>query len=187
MFGTIVLIARKFKDGVFGLVALSSIALLITVKGSGFEDLLRCQAGFFVGCLTAWAAGQFPGRLHPIVATLTAGALLLFLVCKRDPALDPLILPITAALIVTLVASETGVLKRFLYHRWLVGLGTISYSVYMSHEAIIWFANQIFRVGLKRPEHAVDGQTVPMTSAIETLLATAIVVLAVVCVRALPV
>ena len=185
VFGMIVLTARKFKDGVFALVALSSIALLVVVKGSGFEDLLRCQAGFFVGCLTAWAAGQFHGRLHPIVVTLTAGAMLLFFVRKRDPALDPFILPITAALVFTLVASGTSVLKRFLYHRWLVGLGTISYSVYMCHEAIIWFANQIFRVGLKRPEHAVDGQTVPMTSAIEAFIAAAIVVLAVVCVSVL--
>ena len=77
-------------------------------------------------------------------------------------------------------ALAGAILKTWLNSRLLIGLGTISYSVYMCHEAIIWTSSQIFRLLLKRPEHIVNGQTAPLTGVVEAMIASAIVIFCVI-------
>ncbi len=179
IFALIVMTAGKYRRAVFGIVAVGSMLLLISIPGSGYFDLVRCEAGFFIGCLTAWSVRETRVRLPWIAPILIFAALIIFLCLKKEAALDPLIYILSALLIFALVLSE-GPLTVLLKTKLLVGLGAISYSVYMCHEVIIWLANQVFRVLLRRPEHIVDGQTVPLTSGGEALFAGAIVLLIVI-------
>jgi peptidoglycan/LPS O-acetylase OafA/YrhL len=98
--------------------------------------LVRCIAGFFIGCLTA-VLFEFTNyrfaRRPPLIA---ASAILLFLIVKVNPAFDPVIYLLSALLILAIVLTDGG--KLILQARWLVWLGTISYSLYMSHWLIIW-------------------------------------------------
>ena len=93
---------------------------------------------------------------------------------------------LAAVLIASLVLSKKGPLKQALSHRSLTWLGAVSYSVYMSHAAIEWVANQIIRVTLKKPEIIADsGKSTPQLTAIETLLACIVIVAVVLLVSAL--
>lgn len=74
----IVMTTARYKQIVFCVIAVVSTWFLISVPGSGYFDLVRCEAGFFVGCLTAWTAQETRLRL-PGVADLgihSAGLLL---------------------------------------------------------------------------------------------------------------
>jgi peptidoglycan/LPS O-acetylase OafA/YrhL len=52
IFGLAILLFRQQKKYIFFIVAFVSIALLATQNTYGFENLLRCLGGFFIGCLT---------------------------------------------------------------------------------------------------------------------------------------
>jgi len=56
-------------------------------------------------------------------------------------------------------------------------LGSVSYAVYMSHEAILWITNQFIRVILKKPEIIILNQSIPQLNTIETLMAWGVVTL----------
>lgn len=130
-----------------GFAAIAAIALILILLGqtSGFELLLRCMAGFFIGCLTALAAGHL--RLVPpaYLSLLPLLALLAFLQLKPKGEYDSAIFLLTAALLLCLAMRRDGLLNRILQHRMLVWLGTISYALYMSHTPVTWFLQIIVR------------------------------------------
>jgi peptidoglycan/LPS O-acetylase OafA/YrhL len=76
-------------------------------------------------------------------------------------------------------ASQDGWLHSLLKLKFLTWLGTISYSVYMSHTAVIWAINQVFRVALKRPVLFLDDRMTPQLPFVATLIAYVCVVLCV--------
>ena len=189
VFGLVVLCLHKFKTLVFALLSLSALALLVTESTQGFDSLLRCLAGFFIGCLTAQAISRLKAtvqlpRLIPLLAT---GLLLLFLLFKTSKAWDPLIYALSALLITALVLTPDSAVNRVLRLKGLTWLGALSYSVYMSHAAIVWTINQVFRVVFKMPEIVAaggDGKSTPQISGLTTLAACAVIVLAVLLVSA---
>ncbi|MFT2658073.1 hypothetical protein, partial [Escherichia coli] len=52
IFGAIVLCLPRIKNLLFSLLAMASLLMLVTNATFGFGDLLKCLAGFFIGCLT---------------------------------------------------------------------------------------------------------------------------------------
>ena len=101
----------------------------------------------------------------------------IFLHNKTTEYFDVTIYFLTSVLIVSLVFSEKGILKKIFNLRLLVFLGEISYSVYMSHTAVIWIVNQVLRVVLKKPEIAVaGGRITPQLSQVESVAATLVIV-----------
>ena len=71
-------------------------------------------------------------------------------------AWDLLIYPLSVCLIGSLALSGQSSTKAILNSSALTQLGTVSYSLYMSHAAIEWAANQTIRVILHKQEF-IDG------------------------------
>ncbi|WP_457825754.1 hypothetical protein, partial [Staphylococcus aureus] len=60
IFGAIVLCLPRIKNLLFSLLAMASLLMLVTNATFGFGDLLKCLAGFFIGCLTAFTVQRLP-------------------------------------------------------------------------------------------------------------------------------
>jgi peptidoglycan/LPS O-acetylase OafA/YrhL len=179
MFGCVVLLSRKgYQYLVFSLIAIASVVLLVSAAGFGFEDMLRGLAGFFIGCLTAVAVKNLTLKVSRFASALLFLAIIAFLQFKPHKAYDVTIYFLTAGLIGALVLQKNGLLNSVLRLKIFVWLGSISYSLYMSHEAVEWIANQIFRVVLKAPEIiAPSGRSIPQLSGLSAILGVSFIVI----------
>jgi peptidoglycan/LPS O-acetylase OafA/YrhL len=170
LFGVILLCVKRAHILIFALLSLGSLTLIITKNTHGFTYILQCFAGFFLGCLTAFFAKRSTLKLPSLIAFLLFMSIIVFLILKKDNDYDPVIFLLSALLIFTIVKSEGGLLKQMLNFKILTWLGTISYSVYMSHSAILWGMNNAIRLFVKRPEIiGVDGKSIPNLTLVETL------------------
>jgi peptidoglycan/LPS O-acetylase OafA/YrhL len=178
IFGCVVLLSRKgYQYFVFSLIAIASVVLLVSAAGFGFEDMLRGLAGFFIGCLTAVAVKNLTLKVSRFASVLLFLAIIAFLQFKPHKAYDVAIYFLTAGLIGALVLQKNGLLNSVLRLKIFVWLGSISYSLYMSHEAVEWIANQIFRVVLKAPEIiAPSGRSIPQLSGLSAILGVSFIV-----------
>jgi peptidoglycan/LPS O-acetylase OafA/YrhL len=179
VFALTVLFAARIKHMVFAIFVATSIALLVTKHTFGATDLVRCIAGFFTGCLTAAAYGKFSPRMHAGWSAALIVALVVFLAVQTNSRLNSLTDLLTAALIWSLAASKHGWVHSLLEGRVLTWLGTISYSIYMSHPAVIWGFNQVFRVVLKRPVLFLDDRMTPQLPFAAALVSYSLVVICV--------
>ena len=120
--------------------------------------------------------------MPPSAVVLAFLGLVSFVALKTPGERDYVIYFLTAALVLAIVTSRDSLWKAALRWKTLTWLGTISYSLYMCHWLILWCANQVFRVVLKRPEVMVGGRSTPSLSLSETIVAqtTAIAVVLVV-------
>jgi peptidoglycan/LPS O-acetylase OafA/YrhL len=179
IFGCVVLLSRKgYQYLVFSLIAIASVVLLVSAAGFGFEDMLRGLAGFFIGCLTAVAVKNLTLKVSRFASALLFLAIIAFLQFKPHKAYDVTIYFLTAGLIGALVLQKNGLLNSVLRLKIFVWLGSISYSLYMSHEAVEWIANQIFRVVLKAPEIiAPSGRSIPQLSGLSAILGVSFIVI----------
>lgn len=174
LFGLVAICCGRHRIVAFAVLAVGALAFIIAGAADGYSWLLRCEAGFFIGCLTAFAFENTDRRFVWLPPLLAGAAVVLFLMVKTNPIFDPAIYLLTSILILSIVLTEGG--KATFQSKWLVWLGTISYSLYMSHWLIVWSFNQVFRVIFKRPEIVVDGVRVPQLSLVETVLASAVLI-----------
>ncbi len=180
VFGLAILFFNQLKIYIFSVLAFASLIMLATKSTLGFDNLLRCYAGFFAGCLTASAIRNSKILVPHYLSTLIFISIVAFLQLKTTKDFDISIYLLTATLIASLILSPKGLLNKVLSSKVLTWLGALSYSVYMSHAAIIWVVNQFFRVVLKRPEMIdADGIIHPKLSTVEALIACAVIFLAV--------
>lgn len=150
-----------------------------------FVNLLRCFAGFFAGCSVAMLSSRFNVKINPIYSLLSFIMLALFISLKKPFAQDWIMYILSGLLILTLVKSDGGISRRILNFKAFVWLGTISYSLHVSHFAIIWFINQVVRFTLRRPEVSVSGVMAPRLTIFETSIAYAVVIASVLIISAL--
>ena len=170
-FGLIVLFFGNIRYVIFVAISLVSLALLVTNFSFGSERLLRCFIGFFIGCLTCGITTRTNVSLPPILSLLAFLAIVVFIASRRDGDREILIYFLTALLIIAICLSKPSNFRKILKFNLFTWLGRISYSVYMSHAAVIWFVNQIFRVLLKKAESVgMDGKAYPQLSIPETLI-----------------
>jgi len=180
LFGLVVLCAGRLKQMLFLCLAFVAILLLIFRLGGGYDSLLGCVGGFFVGCCVAELVERAKVRIPSVVSSVFALMLILFLSFKTDQRYDLLVICITALLIFSLVLGPGGYLGWFLSGKIFVWLGSISYSLYMSHVFVIYLTEQILRrlIGF-RP--AVEGGQfslqVPIWSAVVAYGVTILVIL----------
>ena len=180
VFALTVLWLRAWRLAMFGLLAAGALALLVSGATGDFDNLLKCLAGFFLGCLTAAFTSRVRPRLPALTVPLAFAAMLAFLLVKPSHSGDLAVFPLSVLLVLALVASREGGVSRVLRHPRLVWLGTVSYPVYMSHAAVLWVANQIVRFTTDGPEAAdASGRLIPQMPLGLTVLA-ALAVLAVV-------
>lgn len=180
VFGLIALYYKRAKIFLFGALAAFSVIMVATNLTFGMEPLLRCFAGFWLGTLTGWIVDKTKAKIPDVFAIGIFAGLILFLQFKRPHQWDYLVYFLTAALIVTLVRADKQILNRALNHGMLVWLGTISYSIYMSHAAVGWGINQVIRVILRRPEVILpDGRSTPQLTGAETAVAYIVMIVCV--------
>lgn len=180
LFGLVVLFAARARNLVFLGLAVFALAALITQSLPGYGDLLHCLAGFFIGCLTAHLTTRLRLRLPSYAPLVAATAFVAFLYLKTDKHHDPAVYLFSAVMILTIVWSAGGIARELLNSRPLQRLGTVSYSVYMCHSAVLWVFNFILGKLLKRPEVMVNGKTAPALAVGETFVCYCLVVVAVV-------
>lgn len=172
VFGLIILYFKKYRIQVISIIFIFAMFFLSTPSNFGNIHLLRCFAGFFLGCLI-WhfirhTKYEFPKYFSLLILFL----LMAFLQLKSKSNLDPLIFFITATLVTSLVASPTGWLNRLILKKSFIWLGEISYSIYMSHTFIIWLTSNILKRLMRRPEILrIDGVWAVSLSGIETVIA----------------
>lgn len=184
VFAACILLIKKSNVIFFAVLSFISLLMLITKNTFGFDQMLLCFGGFFIGCLTAKFTKGIKKNLPNFYSVIAFFTLISFLHFKTTENFDLLIYLLTATLIATLVLSKNGILKTILRFRFLTWLGTVSYTVYMSHSAILWVVNQVIRVVSKKPELVVNGLSTPQLSQLEALFACVVVVLIVLIVSA---
>ena len=97
--------------------------------------------------------------------------MILFLQFKKYEELDIAIYFLTSALIVSIVLSKGGGLRKVLNTYLLKLTGLISYSIYMSHAFIILIFEILLRRFFKKPEiHTPDGKPITSLTDYETLM-----------------
>lgn len=177
IFALTVLWLRAWRLVVFVLLATGALTLLASGAAAGWENILKCAAGFFLGCVTAALVQHRPQRLPAWTVPLAFFIMLAFLLTKPPHLLDLAIFPLSVALVFALVSAGDSGLTRTLRRPALVWLGTVSYPVYMSHAAMLWVANQIVRFSGTRPEAAdATGRMIPQLPLSLTILAALAVV-----------
>lgn len=174
VFGLLTLMFGRSKDIAFAGVTALALWALATGNAQDHEPLLKCLAGFFLGCLVAQTARHRPAmRSGPVFPVLLL--LLGFLAFKPDGRYDILVFPLSAALVLSLVRSPQGATARALRLRPLVWLGSISYSLYMAHASVLWAANQGVRLWSDLPDWTgPDGRDIPQLPLAPALLAVAL-------------
>ncbi|WP_019923032.1 acyltransferase [Duganella zoogloeoides] len=179
LFALILLFAKKAKDIVFLVIVVVSLFMLASGQTFGTVELLRCFAGFFLGCLTAKLMNKLTFQVPGYCAYIVILIIGIYLQFKPLGSYDLFIYLLTVLLILSLVLAKDGPAKEMLRAKVLIWLGSISYALYMSHTIVIWVANQVFRFVLKRPEIMIEGKSYPQLSTVETGVAIVIVMAAV--------
>lgn len=170
-FALIVLWFRAFKTYIFALIAIISIYVLCAFNPEDYNFMLRCLAGFFVGCLTAFAVQTAQNKLYAAMSWLIPIAIVWIVMIASSAqgytGTALWIYPASAVLIGSIVLSPANVFKKILSHAWLVWLGTLSYSLYMAHGAVLWGYQQVIRVLFHRPELMIHQISTPQFSPLE--------------------
>jgi peptidoglycan/LPS O-acetylase OafA/YrhL len=175
VFGVFVLTLKTYKEYIFFALALIAVALLAMDLAYGFTDLLRCFAGFFIGCLTAVLVKKDILKIPNYAAPLLLACILIFLELKTSKAFDVAIYFLSAALTAALVMNKDSVLNTVLKIKVFLWLGRISYSIYMSHSFALLVIGVLLRRVLKRPEiQNAEGLWIASMTVPETLVAMAV-------------
>ncbi len=140
--------------------------VLLALEGGRLETdpifaIIRCVFSFFLG---AWAASLHV-RVPRKAATPIAGSALALVVAAiwglGGTHAEILLPPLFALTIVAVASLEADTSLRRFEWPYFVWLGTVSYSVYLTHSIIGWGVTQVLRFGLKVPTQiAPDGDTV---------------------------
>lgn len=159
VFGATVLATGAWSRVAFAVISVGSVALLLSGLGNGgWNDLLRCLAGFFLGALLVWAQGWV--RLPTVVGAIALVGVVALMVFSdgRMPA-RVMTMGLAALMVLTLINDNR--LSRIFECAPLRTLGALSFSLYMCHTLVIWVANQVARLVLRGPDLLVHGVQTP--------------------------
>jgi peptidoglycan/LPS O-acetylase OafA/YrhL len=185
IFAAVVWATGRAKHFVFGALLVTAMWLLFGVANFGFNELLRCVTGFFLGTLTAALCKDSPVRLHPFYSLAAFVALIALLALHTGIGVNVTLYLASAALVLSITLSRDGWFRRVLNWPVLTWLGTISYSLYMSHFAVLWVTNQLLRALFKPSEVVVSGISTPQLSLVQALGAYAFAIAAILAVSQL--
>lgn len=162
------LITLKIGEGhVWTYLGIHAAMTLMLVSGhfDDFQWLLRCISGFFLGCATSHFMKNKDAGVHWLASECLVVIMVVFVYFKPAEIFDYLIITwLSAALILSIVlkrAGQVGPISHVFRLPWLIYAGTLSYTIYMSHSAVLWFTNQLARYVLHWPEQFVAGSFKP--------------------------
>jgi peptidoglycan/LPS O-acetylase OafA/YrhL len=139
-------------------------SLLSNTARFGF---VRCLTGFFCGVVVWHAYTALKAvkglTMRPTILTGVSVVLLAMWVVLMKFGFGSrwefVMLVVICGLVLSIALNEQGPLARLLGSKPLVGLGRISYSVYMSHIAVLWVFSQLLRFVFEVPIVANDHGT----------------------------
>ena len=145
LFGLIVLWVPRLFIPIAAVTSFASIYLLGWYEVGDWNLVLRGLSGFFLGCLVQEAAsrGNPFGTRYLLACAVVAMAVFLWI--PQTVASECWIFALSAAIIYACAVGPENGIRRALRSTAAAWLGRISYSVYMSHLAIIWIVTQIVR------------------------------------------
>ena len=158
-----------FRYPAYALLCVLAFAGYATPSLEAFRPFLGCVGGFFLGCMTALLADRMTWRAPPWLATVALLLIAVTVSMHQFVGQDFLVYGLTSCLILGLVGSRDTPLHTVFSHPSLLWLGTISYSLYMSHVTVLWAINAFVRVILRRPEVQIDGQMTPQLGSLEAI------------------
>ena len=88
IFGVTILLLKHMQTYIFGLIAIITLFMLVADFTYGFNDLLRCLSGFFIGCLTAISIKNIRKTIPSYLSLLTFTSILIFLQLKTTNDFD---------------------------------------------------------------------------------------------------
>jgi peptidoglycan/LPS O-acetylase OafA/YrhL len=185
LFALAMLYSGKYKFYVFLSLCFGSILLIVSDYDYGYGELLSCFFGFFLGCIVAYFEEKVQITLPKYLSLVVFIVIVFFLIFKSDRSYDPAINFLAAILLLALTVTKNGYLNKVFRFKLFIWLGTISYSIYMSHLSVIWIANQFIRVILKKSEIIINGQSIPHLTNFETFVAVTSVITIVILVSTL--
>jgi len=144
---------------------LISIFLLAHFGQAGLDasvsyGYFRCVAGFFIGALTYRIYLILPKQISDkdentfSRSALAIGLILgiaIFSTERITGLYQFILLPGFALMILFIVTTPNSSVHSFLNLPPLLWLGKISYSIYMSHSAVLWFYNQALKLVINAP------------------------------------
>jgi len=175
IFAVITLYLDKLKSIIFPLIGFIAIFLLFLYQPEHYNFMLRCLAGFFSGCTVAYLIlkygsverGTFPVITIPLSIALIFSVTIL---ASGFYGYGLVIYPASALLIAGILLTPGNIFKRYLSKTWLIWLGKVSYSLYMSHGAVLWFFNQFIRVLFHPSEIVIRGISTPQFTTGQSIL-----------------
>jgi peptidoglycan/LPS O-acetylase OafA/YrhL len=154
------------------IIVAASVILLLAVGVVSLADagndwgFFRCSLGFFTGTLSFLIyshlrnkeTGPLASRAGGWLPVLAVAIMLALLMFANPEGRGTYWMPfLSAFLIVSLLRWPSSLIDRALHSRPLQWLGRISYSVYMSHAAVVWTVKQILGLVFKVPRNVVVG------------------------------
>lgn len=152
------------------IIAIASMLMLHTHNTFGNDFLLRCFAGFFLGCCTFFISKNKKFQIPELASSIIFVFIIIFLQFKIPGQDDILIYFLSSLLVICIINSNSGFLNSILRIDALAYIGTISYSLYMSHAFVQWVANQYLRIMLHIPEVVLpNGISTPQLTTYNTI------------------
>jgi peptidoglycan/LPS O-acetylase OafA/YrhL len=118
-----------------GLLSLAYGWLGVTTLAVGIESLgaWRCVCGFLVGVVLARLRALYPVQVIAWSGLGLACIALVAVACLATGIRDHVYVPVLAAALVLWVSGSPAAVGWLLASRWMVTLGTVSYSTYLAH------------------------------------------------------
>lgn len=155
VFAFVSAISGRWTTLVAASIAAASVVLLQFFGiETGYSEILRCFAGFFIGCCVSALCSRTKAHYPASFAGLAIFAFALFLQLRTDRSFGGLVYLLSALVIFCVSCSKPGLVRTVLGARWLEWLGAISYSLYMSHWLVVYLFDQVLRRILKFPAGA---------------------------------
>lgn len=153
IFGLIVLLLPRTRRILFtaALICAGSVITLVLLGPQGISPssdfgILRCLTGFCLGMLTfaayqhlrQWRIITTNPRMFELAALAALTSFVVFLATKTRGESDFAVGPLSALVVLSVALAPAAGFTRFLRSRPMVWLGTISYSIYIDHNAVLW-------------------------------------------------
>ena len=144
------LLPRALRLLTWLLIPIAMFHLMITGSDLLVSPVMRGLSGFFGGVLCYLVYRRFAASIRPskTAASLVEGALLFAVVgvVQSDAENRALLATMLFYVVVFWFALERGQLSAWLRHPRLQALGRLSYSIYMTHAAVIYLFTSLFLV-----------------------------------------
>lgn len=168
IFGVLILFARKRLLYILPAIHAVTAALLLIGLDDRYVWLVRCLCGFSLGAwLNLYMASACRRNAMPVFASWVSEILFFLIIgtvwlAEQFSHAGLLMMWLTAMFIpASLGRSGVGPIATILRTKQFVWLGTMSFTFYMAHSAVIWFVNQLARFVLRWPEAMVEGSFKP--------------------------